>query len=185
MSSHRLVLIVLVIAGSAIGCRRERDLSVTRAKAMEPGVSTSTSVACDAPGASAETATPGVPAETYAPAATVERRPDAETNEAPAVTPSPAPQPPSRPSPPSPQVVVVPQPPAPPPPATVVIVQPPAAPSGPHAAPIVASPYAPTAAAQINDAGIMIPAVPLNIDPGAPPGAPGNGAPNTSTTGGG
>jgi hypothetical protein len=30
----------------------------------------------------------------------------------------------------------------------------------------------------VNDAGVLVPAVPLNIDPGAPPGAPGNGAPN-------
>ncbi len=188
MSPHRLALIALALAGSAIGCRRDRDVGVTRPKAVEPRESRSTSVASDAPSVPAETAMPSAPAETAtpsAPAATVGRRPYAETNEAPPVTSAPARPPPPRSSPPSPPVVIVQQPPAPPPPATVVIVQQPPAPGGPQAAPIVASPYAPTAPAYVNDAGITVPAVPLYIDPSAPPGGPGNGAPNPSTTGGG
>jgi hypothetical protein len=41
----------------------------------------------------------------------------------------------------------------------------------------------PTVAPQYNDAGVLVPAVPLWIDPGAPPGTPGNGAPDMKTTG--
>jgi hypothetical protein len=63
--------------------------------------------------------------------------------------------------------------PPPPPPPTVIVIQP------PRAQPTnqIPAPFAPYVPPTVNDAGILVPAVPLFIDPSAPPGAPGNGAP--------
>jgi hypothetical protein len=89
--------------------------------------------------------------------------------------PTPAPAPQTDPSP-APQTIT--------PPATApqtVTVEPPVIVQ--QAAPAPTPPFAPQVRATINDAGVVVPAVPLYLDPGATPGTPGNGAPDTSTNG--
>lgn len=93
---------------------------------------------------------------------------------APAQTPAPAPAP--APQAIAPQVIT---PPVTATPETIVVQQ--AAPT-PAALPPT-PPFAPQVRATINDAGVVVPAVPLYLDPGAAPGTPGNGAPDTSTNG--
>jgi hypothetical protein len=53
----------------------------------------------------------------------------------------------------------------------------------PQAALPATPPFAPQVRPSTNDAGVIVPVVPLYIDPGATPGTPGNGAPDTSTNG--
>jgi hypothetical protein len=107
-------------------------------------------------------------------AETVAPSPSAASNIAPPVAPTPAP----------PAAAPQPAPPAAAPQRTppVVVVQQATPPPAETPMP-VSPPYAPTAPATINDAGIVVPAVPLYIDPGAVPGSPGNGAPDPRTNG--
>jgi len=148
MLAKASALLVLAFVGAATGCEEGRDRSTPVATRAEVEPTPPASV----PGA---VAPPAAPRETVPPPAPRE------------TVPPPAPQPaaptPSAPPPP---------PPAPPPP--VVIVVPPSLPQ--VTAPIPA-PFAPYVQPTTNDAGILVPAVPLFLDPGAPPGAPGNGAP--------
>ena len=97
----------------------------------------------------------------------------------PAPTPAPTPPPPPsvQPSPPParpPAPAPVAAPPAPP---TIILIAPPQQPPPS----IVNAPCAPLVQPTMNSEGTLVPAVPLWLDPGAPPGAPNNGAPGSVT----
>jgi hypothetical protein len=82
--------------------------------------------------------------------------------------PAPAPKAPTAQTPPAPNPTAPPQ-------VTVIVppTQPPPAPVSP--------PFAPQVLPSKNETGVLVPAVPLFIDPGAAPGAPGNGAPQATS----
>jgi hypothetical protein len=83
----------------------------------------------------------------------------------------------SAPQAPPPVIIQVPVPPAPQPQARAPTPPPPVIIQVPVPGPPWGAPQVPPT---INDAGVVVPAVPLFIDPGAPPGTPGNGAPDTT-----
>lgn len=60
---------------------------------------------------------------------------------------------------------------------TVIVPQTVAPPEPPQTPAIIPPPFAPALPPTTNSEGIVVPVVPLFIDPGAPPGGPGNGAP--------
>jgi len=181
MSFLRVALSALVIAGTAGACRPsydDRENPVAARKLLEGDTPASNLTALKPTRVTVAQAPPPAPSE-----------PSPHVYSEPPLLPAPTPAPPPRAEPRRQPELATQTEPA-PAPAPIVIVMPQTQTpqqqqqqqpmtTQPSAYPQVPPLYSPPAPATVSENGVINPAVPLYIDPGAEPGAPGNGAPST------